>query len=136
MLSYRCAGKGSQGLATAAAIMAVAVLGGCGTIHWTVAQALGPDATAIEIGRGHPVAPAAARILASAPTGGRLDYPLNGRTVSFVLGGTYQSGSQLPCRIGRLNDTGAGPASTPTVYAFCNRNGEWYEMNPVVVSGY
>jgi len=136
VLSYRCAEKGSHGLATAATIAAIAMLGGCGTIHWTAAQALAPDETAVEIARGHPVAPAAAQILASAPAGARLDYPFNGRTVSFVLGGTYRSGAQLPCRTGRMDNLGAGPVSTPTVYAFCNSNGEWYEMNPVVVSGY
>ena len=86
--------------------------------------------------RGSPVTVAAAQMLDSAPTGGRLDYRLaDGRPAAFVLGPLYQSGWEVPCRIGRVG-VGASRGGGPTAYAFCRQGNLWYEMTPVVVSGF
>jgi hypothetical protein len=84
--------------------------------------------------RGVPVPAAAGRVLDSAPDGGRLDYQLpDGRPAAFVLGGVFQSGLQVPCRIGRLGGSGGEVSGT---YAFCRQGDQWYAMPPVVVSGF
>ena len=86
--------------------------------------------------RGVPVPAAAARVLDSAPVGGRLDYqPPDGRPAAVVLGGVFESGLQVPCRIGRVGPGGSG-LNLPSSYAFCREGSQWYVMPPVVVSGF
>jgi hypothetical protein len=104
---------------------------GIETRDWASSQAGPPVAI-----RGVPVPAAAGRVLDSAPTGGRLDYQLpDGRPAAFVLGGVFQSGLQVPCRVGRLGPGGSG-GNVPGTYAFCRQGDQWYAMPPVVLSGF
>jgi hypothetical protein len=115
------------------------VLGGCGTSgDWLGSGASADRPAGIGVSpfsRARPVAAPVAAALDSSPNGARLDYAVSGRPVSFTLGSVYQSGLQVPCRIGRLNG-GGGRSDTPTTYAFCRDGNQWYEMPPVVISGY
>jgi hypothetical protein len=87
-------------------------------------------------GRGQPVPPEVAQVLASASAGAPLEYRLaSGNPVGFLLGPIYHSGAGTNCRVGRIR-SGEGANGSPTAYAFCNLGNQWYEMNPVVVSGY
>jgi hypothetical protein len=123
----------------AACVTVTVMLGGCGMARDYMGLEARAGAPAREAGppspaRGSPVPPAAAQILDSAPAGGRLDYHLaDGRRATFVLGASYQSGWQVPCRIGRVK---ADASNGPTAYAFCHQGDQWYAMTPVVVSGY
>ena len=117
-------------------LAATVVLGGCHAFRSEPriepASGPGPDLSA----RGTLVPAPAAGALDSAPTGGRFEYRLpDGRPVAVVLGGAYQSGLQVPCRLGRLSPGGSGP-NAPPAYAFCRINNQWYQMAPVVVSGF
>lgn len=98
-------------------------------------QNAGSSLGASAFSRARPVPAPAAATLEGGPSGARLDYVTNGRSVSFTLGPIYQSGLQTSCRIGRAR-TGGGHGDAPTAYAFCRDGKQWYEMPPVVVSGY
>jgi hypothetical protein len=112
------------------------VLGGCGSHHafWEAEAGPGvPAAPAVPavVSRGSPLPPPVAQVLEHAPTGARLDYRQpNGAPVAVVLGAPYQSGLQVPCRMGR---PGGGYQAEALV--FCRQGNEWYAMPPVVVSG-
>ena len=68
--------------------------------------------------------------------GERLQYRTSdGRLVSLALGPVYSSARGVPCRLGRLDRIEPGVAA-PTSYPFCRIDNRWYEMRPVVVSGY
>ncbi len=135
----RAASK-SRVLHAAACITVMFALGGCGMTgeFWTTdAGAAGAAAMPIPAvaTRGSPVPPPAAQVLESAPAGARLDYQSpNGGAAVLVLGATYQSGLQLPCRIGR-SGIGGGRGAAPGTYVFCRQDNRWYAMPPVVVSG-
>lgn len=110
------------------------VLVGCGTMSAPGEPTASQQASASAAGT--PVAADAARILTNAPSGGQLTYRLlDGRTAVLVLGPIRQSGLGELCRVGRLSRSEVGEAR-PTAYAFCQRGDRWYEMTPVVVSGY
>jgi len=140
-LVFCCAARKSRCLFTVACLTVTVMLGGCGTVHdflgmearaGAAAPGPGPSVPA----RGSPVPTGAADILDSAPAGGRLDYRRpDGRPAAIELGGVYQSGLQVPCRIGRASP-GRNLGDGPTAYAFCREGNRWYEMPPVVVSGY
>ncbi len=132
----------SRCFAATACVLFGVVLGGCAALRGPAVpaavegaapgSALGPTGPA----RGRPIASAAAQVLDTAPTGGRFRYRLaDGRPASFALGPLFQSALGVPCRIGRVNPgdlRSAGPAD----YPFCQYHDRWYEMTPVVVSGY
>jgi hypothetical protein len=121
-----------HGLAVVGWAVIVAALAGCGIVAGPGTQTAPPQ----PVSAGTPVTADTARILADAPTGGRLTYRLvGGFSAVLVLGPIQQSGLGEVCRIGRVNASEVGPAR-PTAYAFCRRGDQWYEMTPVVVSGY
>jgi hypothetical protein len=83
-----------------------------------------------------PVDSSTAQILEHGAAGDRLQYrSADGRQLSLALGPTYTSARGVPCRLGRLGRIDAGPA-TPTSFPFCRLESGWYEVTPVVISGY
>ena len=109
------------------------VLSGCGSHYefWASEASNGAPAIPAVVSRGSPLPPPTAQVLGQAPIGARLDYRQpNGAPVLLVLGAPYQSGLQVPCRIGR-----PGGGYRPQVFVFCRQGDEWYAMPPVVVSG-
>jgi hypothetical protein len=120
-------------------VAASVVLAGCGIMTAsggpTLSQQAGPGDSGAASAGGTPVTEDAARIL-NAAADGQLRYRLlDGRVAVLVLGPIQQSGLGEPCRIGRLSPGEVG-AARPTAYAFCRHGDHWYEMTPVVVSGY
>ncbi len=82
------------------------------------------------------VDPGVAQILEHGTAGERLQYQsADGRRLSLVLGPLYSSARGVPCRLGRASHLEAGGAS-PTSYPFCRLDNGWYEVKPVVISGY
>jgi hypothetical protein len=134
-LAFGGAASKSSGFAAVGCIIGAALLAGC---------AMGPPVEVVPNAglpvpgppRDTPVPADGARLLTAAPNGARLDYRLiDGQPAVFVLGPIFQSGLSVPCRIGHL--AGARVSSdSPTDYAFCRRGDRWYQMPPVVVSGY
>jgi hypothetical protein len=83
---------------------------------------------------GREVPAGVAQTLISAPPGGSLSYQLaDGRPASFTLGAVFQSGSGVPCRVGRINPRQVR-SGDPTEYPFCRQGDRWFEMTAVVVS--
>ncbi len=121
-----------------AGLLLAVALAGCAARFEPGPSASGgqPEPAAATPADSTPVDAGASRILEAGSAGQRLRYRLaDGREAWLVLGPIYQSSRGLPCRIGRMStaDTGnAGPAS----YPFCRWGDRWYEMKPVVVSGY
>lgn len=116
------------------------LLGGCGMSRDQFQSELEPGAAAgvTQFTSFHatPVPPAIGHVLGTAPRGEPLDYQIaGGRTVGLVLGPPYNSGLGVPCRIGHVGVAGYADGA-PTAYAFCHSGNQWYEMDPVVVSGY
>lgn len=110
------------------------VLGACGAHHGEVVDVT-PAVPAVPAvpSRGNPLPPPAAQVLEHSPAGARLDYARpNGLPVAVILGPMYQSGLQVPCRIGR---PGIGGGARTDAFVFCRQGTEWYAMPPVVVSG-
>jgi hypothetical protein len=124
-----------------AVVVVAASLGGCASARdlFGFKAAADPAAATARppiLARGTPVPAAAADVLANAPAGGQFDYRLpDGRSVLLVLGAIYQSGLQVPCRIGRTSRAG-GPGDGSAAYPFCRDGNQWYAMPPVVVSGF
>jgi hypothetical protein len=118
--------------------MVILVLGGCGSRYaFMPADAGAPAAPAVPAveSRGTPVPPQAVQVLESAPAGARLDYRQpNGAPVVAILGEMYQSGLQVPCRMGRSGG-GSGRGDSPQAFVFCRHGNQWYAMPPVVISG-
>lgn len=111
-------------------------LGGCATGYrlWATdadaAASTGPSVPAVA-SRGAPVPPPAAAVLEHAPAGARLAYRSpDGVPIDLILGPTYQSGLQVPCRMGR-----PGIGSDRGAHVFCLQDNQWYAMPPVVISG-
>ena len=128
---------GTRGVSMVACLVVIIMLGGCGTTRTEAKTTASPPAPGVDqdvLTRGSPVPPAAAEVLSRTPAGGRFDYLAGDqRRTAFILGTEFQSGLQVPCRLGRVDPIlGDGP----TTYAFCRKGDRWYAMPPVVVSGY
>ncbi|HEY1299353.1 MAG TPA: hypothetical protein VGF07_02590 [Stellaceae bacterium] len=123
-------------LALAGWVVAGVVLAGCATAPGAGKPPAGPSPLGAIPDGGIAVPPEAARILTDAPAGAQLSYRLaDGRRVMLALSPIHQSGLGDSCRVGRTSANLVG-AATPTAYAFCRRDGQWYQTPPVVVSGY
>jgi len=132
------AGRQGRRLAMLPFVLLCAMLGGCGSDRWFSASAtpvIAPPPVP-EASGGAPVPIDVGQQLERLPPGARLAYrAADGRPMTFELGPPYQSGRGLPCRIGRAS-LGATTGSVPTTYAFCRKGDQWFEMPPVVISGY
>ena len=123
----------SRAIRVTACFTVMVALGGCGSRSTIVDTTPAVPAVPAVISRGSPVPPPAAQQLEHAPAGARLDYARpDGPPVAVVLGPMYQSGLQVPCRIGR---PGPGGTARADAFVFCRQGTEWYSMPPVVVSG-
>lgn len=123
----------AQGIGLALATMTA----GCGGQDFSADTTAAPAGPPVSVStRGVAVPPDIAQALSGAPAGARINYRLpDGRMLSLALGPSYESGLAVPCRIGRAAPGEEGGAS-PGGYAFCNSGSQWYQMNPVLMSGY
>ena len=124
----------SRAIRVSACLTVMIALGGCGS-RYSEAVDVTPAAPAVPavVSRGSPLPPPAAQVLEHGPAGARLDYAQpSGVPVAVVLGPPYQSGLQVPCRVGRPR---IGVGAKLDAFVFCRQGDAWYAMPPVVISG-
>ena len=119
------------------ALMLMLAVSGCGGYSQTTSmEGLAAPTPGSAPENATPVDPGVAQTLEHGTAGERLQYKsAEGRQLSLVLGPIYTSARGVPCRLGRAGRVGASGAS-PTSYPFCRLDNGWYEVTPVVISGY